>query len=168
VFLDSPANKGGIEPGDFITHVNGKEVRGMNAVTLAVGELKPGEQADFTVIRDGKTMEIKVRIEARTDALAAENKKLWPGVYTVDITDSIRTSLELDKNARGVIAAQVITESPAAVIGLQAEDRITAINGEPVKDIASFYKILREKAGKELWFEVVRGTATLETLKYKR
>jgi hypothetical protein len=34
--------------------------------------------------------------------------------------------------------------------------------------MADFYRVLREKAGKELWFEVVRGGATLETLKYKR
>ncbi|GHU84611.1 serine protease [Spirochaetia bacterium] len=168
VFLDSPANKGGIQPGDFITHINSREVRGVNALTLTVGDLKPGEKADFTVIRDGQTVQITVRIEARTDAVAAESKKLWPGVIAVPLTDSIRATLKLDKNERGVIAAQVENESPAAIIGLQREDRIISLNGEPVRDIASFYKLLREKAGKELWFEVKRGDSTLETLKFKR
>jgi Do/DeqQ family serine protease len=168
VFLDSPAYKAGIQPGDFITHINGREVRGMNALTLAVGDLRAGEQAAFTLIRDGEARDITVRIEARTEAVAAENKKLWPGVYVVPLTDTLRTSLKLDKNAAGVIAAQVITESPAAIIGLQREDRITAINGEPVRDLAGFYRTLQDKAGKELWFEVTRGTASLETLKYKR
>jgi Do/DeqQ family serine protease len=168
VFIDSPAHKGGIHPGDFITHINGKEVRGMNALTLAVGDLRPGERAAFTVIRDGASVELTVRIEARTDALAAENRKLWPGVYPVAITDSIRTALKLDRNARGVIAARVEAESPAAIIGLQREDRIISINGEAVRDLPSFYRLLREKTGRELWFEVVRGSSTLETLKFKR
>ncbi|MDR0486838.1 MAG: trypsin-like peptidase domain-containing protein, partial [Treponema sp.] len=30
VFMGSPADKGGIKPGDFITHVNGRESRGVN------------------------------------------------------------------------------------------------------------------------------------------
>jgi Do/DeqQ family serine protease len=168
VFLDSPANKGGIEPGDFITHLNGKEVRGMNALTLAVGDLKPGERATFTVIRDRAPRDITVRIEARNETVTAENKKLWPGVVAVSLTDDLRSRLKLDKNAVGVIVAQVVADSPAAIIGIQREDRIVGINGEPVRDLAGFFRLLREKAGRELWFEVVRGESTLETLKFKR
>ncbi|MDR1030220.1 MAG: trypsin-like peptidase domain-containing protein, partial [Treponema sp.] len=83
VFLGSPADKGGIRPGDFITHVNGKEARGMNPLTMMVGDIKPGEQAQFTVIRDGVSQNFQVRIEARTDTVAADNKKLWPGLFIV-------------------------------------------------------------------------------------
>jgi Do/DeqQ family serine protease len=168
VFLGSPADKGGIRPGDFITHVNGREVRGMNLLTLAVGDLKPGERASFTIIRDGVSQELQVRIEARNDAVAADNKKLWPGVETVPLTEAIRSSLKLDRNAQGLYVAQVVAESPAAIIGLQRGDRITGINGEPVRDLAAFYRLLREKTDKELWFNFIRGETTLETLKFKR
>jgi Do/DeqQ family serine protease len=168
VFLDSPAAKGGIQSGDFITHLNGREMRGSSTLTLAVGDLRPGERARFTVIRDGAVQDFTVTIETRTNEVAADNKKLWPGVLAVPLTDGIRESLKLDKDAQGIIAASIINESPAAIIGLQREDRIIALNGEPVRDLASFYRLLREKAGKELWFEVVRGSSTLETLKFKR
>jgi Do/DeqQ family serine protease len=168
VFLSSPADKGGIQPGDFITHINGREMRGMNPLMLAVGDLKPGERAVFTVFRDGVSQDLTVRIEARSNDVAAENSKLWPGVYATPLSDSLRESLKLDKNARGLYAAQIIDKSPASVVGLQRGDRITAVNGEAVGDLKTFYKVLREKAGRELWFEVVRGDSTLETLKYKR
>jgi S1-C subfamily serine protease len=168
VFLGSPADKGGIQPGDFITHVNDREARGMNPLTMMVGDLKPGDRAKFTVIRDGASKDFEVRIEARTEAVAAENKKLWPGLHVISLTDSIRESLKLDKYARGLYVAQVIPETPAAIIGLQRGDRILGINGESVKDLAAFYKILREKTDKELWFNFVRGDATLETLKFKK
>jgi S1-C subfamily serine protease len=168
VFLGSPADKGGIRPGDFITHVDGREIRGMNALTLAVGDIRPGERAAFTIIRDGTVQEFQVRIEARSDTVASDNKKLWPGVYTIPLTETIRSSLRLDKNAQGLYVSQVVAESPAAIIGLQRGDRITGINGETIRDLAAFYRFLREKTDKELWFNFIRGDTTLETLKFKR
>jgi Do/DeqQ family serine protease len=168
VFIGSPAEKGGIRPGDFITHVDGREARGMNQLTMMVGDLKPGDRAVFTVIRDGAPMDISVRIEARTDQVASENKKLWPGVYVAPLTDEIKSSLKLDKNARGLFVAQVIADSPGDIIGLRQGDRITGINGEELKNLADFYRLLREKTDKELWFSFIRGDSPLETLKYKR
>jgi Do/DeqQ family serine protease len=168
VFTGSPADKGGIRPGDFITHVDGREARGMNQLTMMVGDLKPGDRAVFTVIRDGSPMDITVRIEARTDLVASENKKLWPGVAVVPLTEEIKNSLKLEKNAEGLFVAQVIADSPADVIGLRQGDRITGVNGEEVKDLAGFYRLLREKTSRELWFTFIRGDSPLETLKYKR
>jgi Do/DeqQ family serine protease len=168
VFLDSPADKGGIKPGDFITHVNGKEARGVNQLTMMVGDLKPGDRAAFTVIRDGAVQDVHVRIEARTDEVASDNKKLWPGVLVVPLTAELRNELKLSGDARGLYTVQVISGSPSDIIGLRQGDRITSINGEDVKDLAAFYKLLREKTGKELMFGFQRSDSSLETLKFKR
>ena len=167
VFLDSPADKGGIKPGDFITHVNGKEARGVNQLQMIVGDLKPGDNATFTVIRDRQQKEIRVRIETRTDQVASDNKKLWPGVAVVPLNDQIRQTLDLAKDAKGLFVAQVISGSPADIVGLRQGDRITAINGQNIGDISAFYKALRDKPA-ELWFGLIRGDSTLETLKFKR
>jgi len=168
VFLGSPADKGGIRPGDFITAVDQKEVRGTTQLTQMVGDIKPGDKVVFTVIRDGASKDFTVTIEARTDTVASDNKKLWPGVMPISLTDDIRSGLKLDKNAQGLYVVQVLSDTPAAVIGLQRGDRITAINDTPVKDLASFYKTLREKTDKELWFSFIRGDTTLDSLKFKR
>jgi len=168
VFLGSPADKGGIKPGDFITHVNGKEARGIQQLQMIVGDLKPGDNAKFTVIRDKQVKEIQVKIEVRTDQVASDNKKLWPGVTVVPLNDQIRQSMELDKDAKGLFVAQVISGSPADIVGLRQGDRITAINGTAVGDIAAFYKVLREKATDELWFGIIRNDAALDSLKFKR
>ena len=169
VFQGSPADKGGIQPGDYIIKLDGKDVRGVQQLQLVVGDLAPGGQHTFTVIRSGANVELKVKIEERTNDIASNNSKLWPGVFVLPLTDKIREELKQEKSLNGVIAAQIIDKSPAAVMGLQRNDIITALNGEPVKDIASFYKLLREKAGKELWFDVRRGEdAKLEMPRYKR
>jgi len=168
VFIGSPADKGGIRAGDFITHVNGKETRGIQQLQMIVGDLKPGDNAKFTVIRDKQAKEMQVRIEVRTDQVASDNKKLWPGVTVVPLNDQLRQSLELEKDAKGLFVAQVISGSPADIVGLRQGDRITAVNGTAVGDIAAFYKVLREKATDELWFGLIRSDSTLDSLKFKR
>jgi serine protease Do len=140
----------------------------MNHLTLMVGDLRPGDKAIFSVIRDGAAQDFTVTIEVRTNDVAADNKKLWPGLYVVPLTDEVKNSLKLDKDAQGLYVAQVIAQTPASVVGLQRGDRITEINGKPVKDLATFYKILRDEASKELQFSFTRGDSTLESLKFKR
>jgi Do/DeqQ family serine protease len=168
VFIDSPADKGGIRAGDFITHVNGKETRGVTQLQMTVGDLRAGENAVFTVIRDRQSREIRVRIEERTDQVASDNRKLWPGVTVVPLTNEIRQSLNLNNNARGLFVAQVISGSPADVVGLRQGDRITSVNGENVNDIAAFYRMLREKTATELWFGIMRGESELESLRFRK
>ena len=168
VFLGSPADKGGITPGDFITHVDRKETRSVNQLTMMVGDLRPGDLATFTVIRDGATKDIQVRIEARTDEVASDNKKLWPGLHLVPITDEIRETFNLDKDAKGLFVAQISSDSPSDVIGLRQGDLIQSINGENIRDLPAYFKLLREKTTQELWFGIVRSGSSLETLRFKR
>ena len=168
VFLGSPADSGGIKPGDFITHVNGREARNVQHLMMLVGDLKVGESAVFTLIRDKQPQDIRVRIQERTDEVAADNKKLWPGVTVIPLNDSIRQSLRLENNARGLYVAQVSSGTPADIVGLRMGDRIISVNGENVPDLTAFYRVLREKAAAELWFGIIRGESTLESLKFKK
>ncbi|MDR0450966.1 MAG: Do family serine endopeptidase [Treponema sp.] len=168
VFLGSPADKGGIVPGDFITHVDSREARDSTTLSRIVGDLRAGDQAAFTLIRDGVSQDIRVRIEARTDELAADNKRLWPGLLPLPLTDQVRSGFNLDRNARGIVAGQIISGSPADVVGMRRGDIITEINGEAVRDLQSFYRVLREKTARELWFSFTRGDASLESMKYRR
>jgi len=167
VFIGSPADNGGIKPGDFITHVNGRESRSVSQLQLFVSDLRAGENAVFTVIRDGLSMDIRVRIEARTEQAASDNRRLWPGVTVVPLTDQIRQARSLNANARGLLVTQIISGSPADVMGLRANDRIVSINGTQINDMASFYRVLRERTG-EIQFGYQRGDSTLESLPFRR
>jgi Do/DeqQ family serine protease len=168
VFLGSPANKGGISPGDFITHVNGKEARGVNQLTLMVGDLRPGDNATFTLVRAGRNLEVRVLIEERTDALAADNKNLWPGAILAPLTESVRRQRGLDADAKGLYVLQVTGGSPADIVGLREQDLITSVNGVPVNDLQAFFTALRERATSELKFGFTRDGTQLESLTFKR
>jgi Do/DeqQ family serine protease len=169
VFIGSPAEKGGIQPGDFITAVDGREIRSSRNLTRIVADLKAGKKHVFTVLRDGRSVDLTITIAVRSNEVAAENGKLWPGVFALPINDKNIKDMQLDgKIKKGLVAAQIVDKSPAAATGLAPKDIITAVNGEEVNDLHTFYRILREKAGKELWFDISRGGTNLETMKYKR
>jgi S1-C subfamily serine protease len=166
IFLNSPADKGGIRPGDFITHINRREVADADRLVAMVGGLRAGEKAVFTIIRDGASKDIEVFIEARTDQSDA-NSKFWPGVYVYSLTDTLRERAKLNRNTNGLYVGQVVAESPADVIGLQRGDIIIAISGEPINNLADFYMQLRETE-RELWFTYIRNNSTLNSLKFKK
>jgi len=168
VFLGSPADNGGIKPGDFITHVNSREIRSVQQLQMLVGDLRPGDRATFTVIRDKQTRDLQVRIEERTDQVASDNRRLWPGVTVLPLTDQIRQNFQVAENAKGLFVAQITSGSPADIVGLRQGDLITSVNGENVGDTSAFFKVLREKTASELWFGIQRGESSLESLRFKK
>ena len=63
----SDAEAKGIERGDIITKVNGKDAFTNSDVADAKEGLKAGDELTFTIWRDGKTMEITVKLMDPTD-----------------------------------------------------------------------------------------------------
>ncbi len=61
---DSPAAKAGLKTGDVITELNGKTVNDAGELQVAVGQKQPGTKLDLTVMRDGKSMQVPVTLEA--------------------------------------------------------------------------------------------------------
>lgn len=167
IFLNSPAAKGGIQAGDFIIALNGKNVKDVDQLVRDVGDLRVGETADFTVIRGGKEIHVSVKIEGRDDSVVTDNSKLWPGFMAHPITEEIRKEMKLDNSVKGVIVTNVQAKSPAAALRIQNGDIITAVNGKPVTNISEFYNELVTKQ-KEIWFELYTSEGhKIETSRYR-
>lgn len=67
VVKGGPADKAGIRDKDVITKVNGVEVGKKGSVSTLVGEYKVGDTIELTVLRDGKTLNLKVTLAAYTN-----------------------------------------------------------------------------------------------------
>lgn len=166
-FIDSPAYKGGLMPGDFIIKLNGKTVETYNSLTRDVGDLLAGETAHFTIIRNGNEMELPIKINSRDETIVNDSSKLWPGFSAYPLTDSIKKQLKLNtKTTSGVLVTEIQTKTPAVSMGLQNYDIITKINDKPISNLKDFYARLSE-AGKEIWFEIERKGETFSTIRYK-
>lgn len=168
VFIGSPAEKGGLSAGDFIVSLDGREVKSVDQLVRDVGDLKSGQVVRFGVINNGKRKDVSVKIEERKENVVSDSSTLWPGFTPYPITDDIRKELKLDSKTKGVVVGGVQPKSPAAVIGLQSGDVVTAVNGADISSVQEFYARLSDKSGKETWFDIVREGAPLSTMRYKR
>jgi putative serine protease PepD len=63
-----PAQNAGLQPGDKITDIDGREVQSSEDVSAAVEARKPGEQAKVTVIRGGDRRTLTVDLGTRPES----------------------------------------------------------------------------------------------------
>jgi Do/DeqQ family serine protease len=163
VFMDSPADLGGLLPGDFITEINGIRVDDSDQLVLEVGELPVGRIARFEVIRYGERKSLEVRISEReSDRQIAElNRRLWPGISVFPVTPQVRTDLDLDSSVEGVLVSTVESRTLAAAAGVRVGDIVVTVDGTATPRMLDFYREVNE-AGRNLSLSVLRDGSVLE------
>ena len=63
IVKDSPAAKAGLKDKDIVTKINGVEVGAAGSLASLIGEYKPGDTVQLTVVREGKEIAINVTLE---------------------------------------------------------------------------------------------------------
>lgn len=168
VYLDSPAAKGGLKPGDYIIALNGKSEKDTDQLVREVGDLQAGEEAVFKVLRDGKELTLTVKIDSRENAVVNDSSKLWPGFIAYPLDEDTRKQLNITSDkVQGVVVTNVQSKSPASLLRLQSGDVITAVNGKKVTSVKEFYAALAENTNKEVWFDLYVDGRELTTQKFK-
>jgi Do/DeqQ family serine protease len=164
VFKGSPADKGGLLPGDYITKANNIDVTNTDHLLRIIGDIPSGKSAKFELIRAGKKMTIEIALAKRAEEkdIASQNKNLWPGLSVVVISDEIRDRFEIPKDKKGLLVGYVIPNSPADVAGLKSGDIIKQMNNEPVNSISEFYRLLNDKSKGEVMFTYERKGVDLK------
>ncbi len=157
VFIDSPAESGGLLPGDFVRVINGVRVDDSDALVLEVGELPVDEIATFELIRYGREMTVEVRIGERESesAIANLNTRLWPGFSVFPLTPELRQDGGLEDTVQGVVVSTVENRTPGAAAGFRVGDVITAVDGKDVASLVDFYQHLND-AGRDVEISVLR------------
>ena len=67
IIKDSPAAKAGLKDKDIITKINGVKVGVSGSLANLIGEYKPGDTVQLTIIRDGNETAINVTLEGYPD-----------------------------------------------------------------------------------------------------
>lgn len=164
LFSGGPGDKSGLRAGDFVTAIDGRRVDSTEQLIRMVGDLPAGSSTTFTIIREGRPQELRVRIEERQTPNAQDYANLWPGMEVAALTPSVRDSRRIDSAVRGVVLNSIIPRTPAVALQLQAGDVITAINEQPVRSLADFYRLLNDPRNSSVQFTVHRAGQTLTTL----
>lgn len=177
IYRNSPADKAGLLPGDFITKVNGQVITGATKLTEIVGNLSANQAYDFELIRNGNRLKLTVRPTQRLpendQSLSITN--IWPGLMVIHINDQIRQIIG-DSNipvGDGIMISSIAVGntpnelSPAARAGFRAYDLILQINGRDIYTVMDFYKAINDKSTKVLTFIIDRKSAR-ETITLRR
>ena len=158
IFLGSPADAGGMLPGDYVTRVSATDIGDSNQLMTVVGGLVAGRTYDFRVLRLGSQRDLSVRIGLRDAAdKVAQARNLWPGMTVVDLDDQIRQQADIPAGVVGVVVGAMSSQdAPTAVAGLRPGDVITAVDGRTVRNLMDYYRALDEKPGRPATFTVNR------------
>jgi serine protease Do len=127
----SPALAAGISQGDTILKVGGKDISDSRDLSRKVAELKPGQSVPVTVVRDGKTMDVSVKIGTMPDEpqMAAKGSgKAEPGLSLSDFGLKVAPA----QDGAGVAVVDVAPGSAAAERGLKPGDVILEVAGTEV------------------------------------
>ncbi|MBN2656910.1 MAG: Do family serine endopeptidase [Spirochaetales bacterium] len=165
VFRNSPADKSGILPGDYITSVNGRTLKSGDDLFYLIGDIQPGSEVQFFVERDGNQIAISVLIEKRDDEKAAQllssSYLAWPGALVAPLNDELRKALSLDDNENGVVVYEIYPKTPMQISGIKKGDRITEINNAAIADLREFYRQIN--SNKEITITYIREGDSFET-----
>lgn len=149
----TPAEAGGMKPGDLIVGYEGKPVESMQQLRLDISNTPPKTDVVFTVVRKGEKTDLKVTLGDLDDNKLAggsspgrpgapKERELVEGVSVTDLDEEARTSLQLDESVEGVLVKSVKDNVPAAEAGLRPGMVVTQIDQTDVESVDEAYKIV--------------------------
>ncbi len=130
---ESPALAAGVKQGDTILKIDGKDVSDSRDLSRKVAGIKPGDAVPLTVIRDGKTMDLEVKIGTMPDEpkMASKDGKEDSADKSVSLAN-LGLKVAPAQDGPGVTVTEVEPGSAAAERGLKAGDTILEVAGTEV------------------------------------
>jgi len=148
VLPKSPAEAAGLQIGDIITECNKQEIVSSATLPPLVGNAKIGETATLTLIRQGQTKQVQVKIgilpeEEEPVASAPESggkevNRL--GLSVSGLTAEQREQLEVKLNG---VLVQDVKPGPALDAGIRRGDVILRIQDQVIKDVRQFNDVVK-------------------------
>jgi serine protease Do len=145
----SAGAKAGLKTGDVITKLNGQAVTDAGQLQMEVGQKRPGDTIQLGVLREGKTMNVSVTLEAMgatpggATAAGEHGKGRW-GISLGELSADARDQLQIPSEVQGAVVQDVTPGSPADNAGLQQGDVILEVNRHPQTSAAGIAKALGE------------------------
>ncbi|MFZ5472090.1 MAG: trypsin-like peptidase domain-containing protein [Myxococcota bacterium] len=162
----SPADAAGMKAGDVIVSLDGETMERAHALRWRVATSTVGQQVALTVRREGKPVELSLRLgetpfqqapsPAPDEPLALA---LGASVSTVDRTASLRCGLA---EPMGALVRSVVPGGPLQKAGLAEGDVVLKVNTTEISNPAQLHAVLQSLPGGSLVrLYARRGTSTL-------
>ncbi len=151
----SPAEKAGLEKGDFIVELEGTHIRDHNQLMNLIATFKPGTSVALKLFRSGEEKIVRVKLGERPSSLAESESSeeedpesnFFLGMMLEDLTPEIKEEYEIEVSS-GVVITGVESGSQARKEGLRPGDVIREVNRKTVATVAEIRRALeRTKPG---------------------
>jgi serine protease Do len=132
----SPADKGGLKPGDVITAFNQNKINGPRDLSSFVAQTRVGQEAKVAILRDGSEKQLTLKVEkfgpreAKVEKSPSPDRGKW-GLGLEDLNPQMK-GLPGSKGSQGVLVADVQPGSPADLAGVHPGDILLSVNRQPV------------------------------------
>jgi serine protease Do len=150
---DSPAARAGLQPGDVIQAVNGTRIANPRELALNVANIQPGEQAHLSVLHDGQTKDVTVKVGTLPNEQTASNdhqdnsdQRQRIGLALAPLSPDMRDQLNVPDGTKGAVIQGVQPGSPAETAGLQPGDVIVGVGTQAVASPAEAVRAMRAAA----------------------
>jgi serine protease Do len=144
----SPAERAGIQPGDVIVRVEGREVERTNQLQRAIAARQPGETVTIDVIRYGQARQVRVQLieapgVAPPPTAAASPERTGSGRLGIRVEELTQQRARQFgfRDAGGVVVVEV-GQYGAAGGRVGRGSRIRTVDRQQVTDVASFQRLL--------------------------
>jgi serine protease Do len=150
---DSPAAKAGLQPGDVIESVNGTKIANPRELAVNVAQIKPGDEAHLSVLHDGQTKDVDVKVGLMPNEQTASNDTSGTehhgriGLALAPLSPEMRSQLDVPDGTKGAVIRGVQPGSPAELAGLQAGDVIVGVGTQAVGSPAEAVKAMHSATG---------------------
>jgi serine protease Do len=144
VVPDSPADRAGLKKDDLVTRYQGQPIEDAAALQSKVGDTSVGEEARLVVTRDGRPVDVTVKIGNMEDAVrkiaASLRDRLGVVVRPLTAKETQQYGLE---PGQGVAIATLDPNGLLAKVGFEKDDVILDINNIPVQGVEGFVAVVK-------------------------
>ena len=146
---DSPAAAAGLQSGDVIESVNGTKISNPRDLALNVANIQPGDSARLSVLHDGQTKDMTVKVGTLpNDQVASRDTRNGEhhaqiGLALAPLSPEMRDQLDVPDGTKGAVVQGVQPGSPAESAGLQPGDVIVGVGQQKVTSPAEAARAMR-------------------------
>jgi Do/DeqQ family serine protease len=159
-----PAAEAGLQVGDVIIAVDGREVADARAIQYRLTTSGIGNRCRLDVVRKGRQLSVDVALRASPQAGKDDVRNLsgahpFDGARVGNILPGTADELGIE-DQEGVVILQVRPDSKAARIGFQAGDIIQQVGRSKIQTVAELEAAVKER--QQVWLVVLkRGNQTV-------
>jgi serine protease Do len=150
VVLASSAEQAGLEPGDVITEFNGEPIKSAKQLYTKLGKLPSGSICNITVLRSGKTKQIKLTLGSKAKESSTEGDIIYKlGIVVEPISPETAHRYGAKAEEKGIVVTKVLPGSLASRAGWTVGSIIMVVNGQKINSVQDLKAVLEKAKAQE-------------------